>query len=316
MCCCCPPKCLKLLIFIACIILIGVGAVLIWAGYQLQNSIFLDLIEFKYAGYIIIACGAALILISFFGFVGTWKEKKLLLCIFIFIGVLISIILIAFGAIIIYARKLSEDYFGNEADCHDQFEDADKGTEKVVEALCTLYCPCLATDTYTISYLGTLNEPYSFSDKGAKNVLDCDPCLAVPDVSVDQQDTIINWVKENLNLDISVDDCSVSATEYKEKYFTSNMRKYFPLLKWVEESFDCSGLCIQRALFMFSDVNNGEPKGSCMSELNDWAAENFLIYGIVSIILGSYMVLVMFMSCTICCCNKKKNKVQDSNTKQ
>lgn len=287
MCCCCPPKCLKLLIFIACIVLLGVGAVLIWSGYQLQNSIFLDLIGFQYAGYIIIACGAALILISFFGFIGTWKEKKLLLCIFIFIGVLISAIIIAFGAIVIYVRNISEDYLGDEEKCHDQFEDADTGTEKVVDALCTLYCPCLATDSYTVSYLSTIEEPYSFPDQGAKNVLDCDPCLAIPEVSEEQQTEIIDWVKANLNMDISTTDCSVTSSEYKDKYFTSSMRKYFPLLKWVEESFDCSGLCIPRDLFMFSDVNNGEPKGSCMTELNDWVSENFLTYGIVSIILGS-----------------------------
>lgn len=291
MCCCCPPKCLKFLIFIACVLIIGVGAVLIWAGYQLQNSIFLDLLEFAYAGYIIIACGAALILVSFLGFIGTWKNKKLLEAIFIIFIVLIAIIIIAFGAVVIYARKVAGDYLGNKDDCKNQFGDAEDAAAKVEEALCKLYCPCLATDNYVKGYVSNLTDPYSFEDKGAKNVLDCDPCLAIPEVDQALQDQIIEWVKNNLNMDITTTDCSVTATEYKDKYFTSDMKKYFPLLKWVEENFKCSGLCERRNIYMFSDVNNGEPENGCITEIYDWTQSNFLTYGIVSIIFGSYLVL-------------------------
>ncbi|OMJ93169.1 hypothetical protein SteCoe_3991 [Stentor coeruleus] len=315
MCCCCAPKCLKFLIFIACVLIIGIGAVLIWAGYQLQNSIFLDLLEFAYAGYIIIACGAALILVSFLGFIGTWKEKKLLEAIFIIFIILIAIIIIAFGAVVIYARQVADDYLGNKEDCHNQFGDADDATQKVVEALCTLYCPCLATDAYLINYIAVnVTEPYSFSDQGAENVLDCDPCLAIPVVNTTLQDEIIQWINEKLKMDVSIDDCSVTTSQYKDEYFTSDMRKYFPLLKWVEENFKCSGLCYPRGLYMFSDVNNGEPENSCITEINDWAQSNFLAYGIVSIIFGFYLVLVLFMSCTVCCCPKKKKTDEESKS--
>ncbi|OMJ77995.1 hypothetical protein SteCoe_22276 [Stentor coeruleus] len=312
--CCCPLRYLKFLIYIACVLIIGVGAVLIWAGYQLQNSVFLELIELTYIGYIIIACGAALILVSFLGFIGTWKEKKLLEAIFIISVILITFVIISFGVTVISTKKIAKDYLGNESDCHNQFGDADDATQKVVEVLCTLYCPCLATNDYIKLYVADLTNSYSFIDQGAKNVLDCDPCIAIPEVNTTQQDEIIQWVKYNLNMDISTTDCSVTTSEYKNKYFTSDMRKYFPILKWVEENFKCSGLCYQRELYMFSDVNNGKPENSCTKEINDWAQSNSLAYGIISIIFGCYPILVWIMSCTVCCCPKKEKADGESKS--
>jgi hypothetical protein len=71
MCCCCPDKCLKGFIFVACVLIIGAGAALIWLGYVYVNSFITDLHKYSFIGYIITACGATMIFVSLFGFIGS-----------------------------------------------------------------------------------------------------------------------------------------------------------------------------------------------------------------------------------------------------
>ena len=183
MCCCWPPKCLKFFIFIACIIIIGMGAALIWAGYELQNLEFLDSLGYKFTGYIVIACGSAIILISLFGFIGTCKESKILLGIFIFFSIIIGVLLIAFGAVIIYARGTADEYLKTEQDCIDNFESAEEGCDYAGKAMCHLYCPCKADNDYINSLrkkymLETIDKQiYAYKDFGAEAIVDCDPCI-------------------------------------------------------------------------------------------------------------------------------------------
>ena len=284
-----------------------------------MNLTFLDSLGYKFIGYIVIACGSVLIIISLVGFFGAWKEKKVLLAIFIIFSILIGFLLIALGAVLIYARQMSDDYLKTEQDCIDNFESADEGCTYAGNAMCHLYCPCKAAN----AYIETLRENYknetiekqiyAYEDIGAETIVDCDPCIeadkykdeASEAISESDYNNLVEWVQENLNMNIS-EDCSVTTSEYKDKYFTSDMRKYFPLLRWVEKSFDCSGLCTPQEVYLFSDADNGEPDGSCRQELNDWVQENFVTFGVISIIFGAYMVLVVFFSCTICCCSKKK----------
>ena len=68
------------------------------------------------------------------------------------------------------------------------------------------------------------------------------------------------------------------------------MKNYIPLFQWVEENFQCSGLCKGETFYYFSDINNGEPKGGCLTEIHDWIMTNFLTIGIVMIIVGTYLV--------------------------
>ena len=57
--------------YINCVIILGIGSVLVWVGFLIQSSEFVYILEFSYAGFIVISCGGFLIFISFFGLVGT-----------------------------------------------------------------------------------------------------------------------------------------------------------------------------------------------------------------------------------------------------
>ena len=276
------------MIFIACILMLGIGAVLIWAGYMLQNSVFMSLINISYAGYIIIACGAALILVAFLGCIGAWKNKKLLLCLYIMVGIIISILLIAFGAVIIYARTVVDSYLGSESKCQSEFGDADSGYTQAGKIMCTVVCPCAVTNSY-VQQTTCTDPTLDYCTEGTVDIVDCNPCLEIQNVTAVEQAYIISWIKTELGLVVTPSNCVIPSGTIEDKYLSS-AKKYLPLLKWIEESFSCSGLCVGQTLYYFSDINNGQPSGGCLTKVHDWAMSNFLTYGIVSIVLGSYLV--------------------------
>lgn len=319
MCCCLPPKCLKLFIFIACILILGIGAVLIWGGYQLLILSVLKSFGYSFIGYIVIACGAVLILIGFLGFIGSWKQQKFLLAIFIIFGFIIGLFLIGIGAAAIYSRGVIDDYLSSETKCAENYKSVENAYEYAEDIMCKLYCPCKAKNEYIDSLAQSAadesqeNQYYVYTHQGAKTILDCDPCFEMEKtISEDTKNTIIEWIEQNLGIKVTENTCSVTSSEFKDKYFTSSMRTYLPLIEWIEDQFDCSGLCIVRSVYLFSDVNNGEPSGSCRKEFNDWVQKNFQIVGIVGIIFGTYILLTILFSCTLCCCQRKK-KVEDDD---
>lgn len=306
MCLCLKPKCLKFFIIVACVLILALGAILIWAGYRVMIEEFVKSLDYEFVGIIMISCGSALLVVSLIGFVGSLKEKRLILAIFIIFAFIISLLLIAFGAALIYARTIADDYLSSESDCIDNYEDAEAGCEYSENILCRVYCPCKADNDYIDSLVNKSRstpgaEPYFvYSDEGAENILDCDPCLGIANIGDDSLLNLTLWAKEYLDQDVTRDQCKITSEDIKDKYFTSDMRKYMPLLEWVEKSFDCSGICTPRSIYLFSDVDNGEPGGSCRTELNDWAQEKFLAFGIVAIIFGIYILFVTFFSCCLC----------------
>lgn len=306
MCLCLKPKCLKFFIIVACVLILALGAILIWGGYRVMTEEFVKSLDYEFVGIIMISCGSALLLVSIIGFIGSLKEKKLILAVFIIFAFIISLLLIAFGAALIYARTIADDYLSSESECIDNYEDAEDGCKFSEDILCRVYCPCKADNDYIDSLVEDSknkpgSEPYFvYADQGAENVLDCDPCAQVDSIDDASLVNLTFWAKEYFDQDVTREQCEITSDDIKDHYFTSDMRKYMPLLKWVENSFDCSGLCTPRTIYLFSDVDNGEPDGSCRSELNDWAQEKFLAFGIVAVIFGIYILFVTFFSCCLC----------------
>mmetsp|Transcript_30052 Transcript_30052/g.5432 ORF Transcript_30052/g.5432 Transcript_30052/m.5432 type:complete len:109 (+) Transcript_30052:638-964(+) len=99
---------------------------------------------------------------------------------------------------------------------------------------------------------------------------------------------------------------SISSDDVIDRYFSSSERKYLDLLTWVEEEFSCAGLCTPIPYYLFSDINEGEPDGSCYTELKDWIDENFLTYGAVCIVAAIILLLEPIFACCLCCKSDKK----------
>jgi hypothetical protein len=83
---------------------------------------------------------------------------------------------------------------------------------------------------------------------------------------------------------------------------------YFDLIEWIEEEFDCSGLCTEVDYYLFSDINRGDPDDDCMSALKDWASEMLLLFGIITVIFGTWLIVAMVVSYCLCCNTRTENK--------
>jgi hypothetical protein len=281
---------MKVFMVIASIIFLGIGAVLIWSGYEVYKSPYNDITPYTYAADIIIACGAIILLMSFLGCLGAWKRNKLALAVFIIFVLIVAVLCIAFGAVALYARKKSSDYFGDQASCIQQFGDADQAANLAASALCLLYCPCLDDSAYVANYTAGNSSYFTSTTVGATNIMTCNPCMEINNTNPVVQQNLTQWIQDNLHQTVNNSNCSISQSTFEKEYFTTKMRDYMPVLTWIENTFDCSGLCTPQELYLFSDINNGKPKNSCLTEVNDWAQKYFLVAGVIAIIFGIFMV--------------------------
>ena len=305
---CCSIRVLKWLMYISCVLVLGVGSVLVWVGFSVQASQFIQVLQFSYSGFIVIACGGVLIGIAFIGILGAWKERTLFLTLFILFGVSIGVLLITFGGILLYIRSLSDRYLKDEASCISNFKTANDASIQAATVFCKLYCPCSLNSTSVDVHVPDIYRG------SADNILECSPCESIQTYSKTEQDRLILWIKDNLGYSVNATNCAVTASQYQDAYF-GKYTDYLMLVQWMEERFMCSGLCTAEKLFMFSDVNQGVPSGSCYALVNQWAQTNFENYGIISIALGSFQLFILFFAAALCCCSPKRLQKVDQDHK-
>lgn len=301
MCKCLSPMVLKWLIYTSCIVVLGIGSVLVWVGFLVQSSAFIQVLQYSYAGFIVIACGGILIFIAFIGIIGAWKLRKFFITLFIISSIIIGVLLITFGGVLIYIRNISAEYLKDAATCQKHFSKADQTSILASSVFCKIYCPC-ALDKSSASTLG-LKDFYKGS---ALNVMNCNPCESIQIYEPKEQNELQVWILNELNYTVNATDCAVTTIQYEDGYFGDTYIKYIPLITWIENRFDCSGLCKGHSVYFFSDVTKGFPTGACYKSVNDWAQKNFLNYGLVSIALGFYQVAILYFAFALCLCPKRK----------
>ena len=292
---------LKWLIYCACIIVLGIGSVLVWVGFLVQSSPFIQVLEYSYSGFIVIACGGILIFIAFIGIIGAWKQRKFFLTLFIISSLIIGILLITFGGVLIYVRNLSQTYLKDQASCQKYFPKADNTSVLASKVFCKLYCPC-SLDASVAASLGFKD----FYKGSAISTIVCNPCESIQTYNASVQLELQAWVNNTLGYSINSTDCGVTTTQYEDAYYTSVYEKYIPLVTWIEQQFLCSGLCTKLPIYYFSDITVGLPTTSCYKAVGSWAQKNFLNYGIVSIVLGLYEISIIYFACALCLCPKRR----------
>lgn len=293
---CCSIPALKWIIYVCCVLVLGVGCVLVWAGYIVQSSEFIKEIQFSYSGFIIIACGGVLLFIAFIGIVGALKQNTFLLGFFLFFSIIIGGLLVTFGIVLIFIRSLSNSYLKDYNSCISHFNDTDYTSMMSSTVFCELYCPCLLNS----------NAPNNFYKGSADNMFQCNPCENIQTYSASQQNDLISWIKNNLYITVNASNCQITSTQYQNNFFGDKYSQYLSFVTWTEKSFGCSGLCTSQSLFMFSDANAGNPIGPCYRELRSWVNTTFLNYGIISIVFGSYLVIILIFTTRLCCNTKRK----------
>jgi hypothetical protein len=281
-------------------IVLGIGSVLVWIGFLIQSSSFIQVIKYSYTGFIVLACGGVLIFIAFIGIVGAWKRSRFFLTLFVISSVIIGILLIAFGGVLIYLRDLSYSYLEDEESCRDHFEKSDDTSIRASNVFCKLYCPC-DLEKSTADDL-KIDQFYKGSAISVKN---CNPCESIQTYEPHVQQELILWLDEELGIKVNVTECAITSDEFKDTYF-KKYDKYITFITWIEKKFSCSGLCTAQKVRFFSDVTEDLPKESCYKDLRDWSRQMFLSYGIVSCILGVYQLAIIYFSLSLCLCPRRK----------
>lgn len=301
MCKCLTARVLKWLIYLSCFMLLGIGSVLVWIGFLIQSSEFVQLLEYSYAGFIVIACGGILIFIAFIGIVGAWKLRRFFLTLFIIASIIIGILLITFGGVLIYLRDKSSDYLESSDSCRKHFENADDTSIMSSEILCKLYCPCELDDS--VAQKLPIENFYKGS---ATNVKECNPCESIQTYEPTVQAELIAWIDQVLGIKVNVSDCAITADEFKLAYYGTKYKKYLSLIEWMESKFECSGICTQQKIQFLNNVADAIPDKSCYSDLRKWAKKMFLNYGIISLVLGFYQLSIIYFEFALCLCPKKR----------
>lgn len=232
------------------------------------------------------------------------------------ISFIVGILLLAFGGVFIYVRnELLPSYLEEESDCldFDAFKTAEEGLQKSMDVICTIYCPCKMDNEIYVKVFPKLNPDQTQVTYGTDNVVDCNACDGVSTLPATDQADVYTWIFDNLGIDVAAEgECTVGTDTYKDEYL-SDYKQYLPLIKWTENYFDCSGLCISRPIYLFSDINDGVPGGSCREQLYDWAREQFLTLGAIGVAVGIYQLLVFMMAAGLCCnCTKSRHEKKDS----
>lgn len=270
--------------------LIAMGALIIYFAHILNMSIIIYVPDLNFVPYLIGTVGGILVLAPFLTCSEKCREIFKLMVALICIFFLISAILFVFGIVTIYARtRLGEDFSSKEK-CIDKFQDIENAVTGASGIMCTMYCPCFVTDQYISSQV--LYPEYAHVEGGAIDTRHCNPCLAISDASDSDSQAIINWIQNNLGLNVTKTSCSIESETFKNTFF-KDILPFLPALKWIEEKFSCSGFCTAQRFYLFSNINNGNPNGGCLAEIHSWIVKNFLIYAFISVLFG--IILVIFM---------------------
>ena len=94
-----------------------------------------------------------------------------------------------------------------------------------------------------------------------------------------------------------LDECPFDSTVVN----TVQKQRYYPFLEILETDFECSGMCSDVPIYLFSDVRNGAPvNGNCKHEIIEAVNKNASIYAILLLSVGLVGFIGLAMSFSIC----------------
>lgn len=196
-----------------------------------------------------------------------------------------ALAIIVVSSICIYLADSAINTLGTQKSCrtNEYFQDANEAVLLADNIFCSKECPCDGNDDFES------RTQYNYTDGYAKNVQSCGLCNS-----------------KNKAMQLACEGSDYSGI-HVDKYFSQEQRKSFEFLKWMEENFNCSGMCSKARKYLFSDVNAGDPHGSCRKELRKWIDETIRQTSIYILLMGIYLALNVVLVCCMMCCPLRKS---------
>jgi len=316
---CISPKLVRLLNYILTIILsLSITGIFV---YILVKSKFTD-ISFKWTSIVIVlglimAFVAALLLI---GGLSLCYNNSLLYSVFFVLSLMSVVAFLSIGifSLVNSSTKAISAAFGcntTNEELHEDYKDYDSYLFEVDKILCSDDCECSLTHNNFTSVAEVI--ALKRKDESDKNV----------DLSIQSSIDHLVYTEEE-GKPTSFDKCNEKAQEKAENEFLEssqtdmNNEDIFDFVSWyslLETHFDCVGLCnttyIEGGYFrminkyLFTNINRGPPLyNGCLNSVAEWAPDQLLILGLISIGLGIISIFISWLTCTTVFMKDSDNK--------
>ncbi|CAG9317278.1 unnamed protein product [Blepharisma stoltei] len=300
---CCSLNWLKFILFESSIIQIGTGAFIIYVGVSCLSAPLVIAIDKEWVGAVLIVIGIFMLIFTAFAAYGTYYEKKWCLCSYMFVAFWSGSLLLTFGIACLWGRAYAGQYLGSDDNCY-SLKALRKASDTVIRAgsiMCTIFCPCNLKPTTHVN----LYANQTFIHGPATKIQNCDTCWNIEYYPATTQALLVAWMKKYLKIDVTPSNCVIPDDAFSDTYL-GDYAKYLPLLKYVENTFSCSGICVMENVFLFTDINRGTPNGNCRQKVYEWVNWITLKFGVTNIVFGCIQIFGMIIAFMI----RRKIKIQ------
>lgn len=265
----------------------ALGTFLILQGVHLKHDELLNQYELNYLGMVLMYYGILILILSVLAIVGSIFKIRILLiivsytqCFPLMCCVAISFIIFSIQGIL-SAQGLIKA-LGTQEECarSHYLEEANEAVITADKLLCSRDCECRGD----IELRRRIGGRWTFGQ--ARNIKNCDLCKT--------QTGLIKVLCEEVP----------GAASFVDQYFTSAQKRYFDFIKWLEQNFDCAGVCVPAEKFLFTDVLNGIPVGSCRGELRKWVHSNIFKNSVYGVIAGIFLLINLLLLSFLLFCPK------------
>lgn len=302
--CKCLPRATVTMLGLVISILVGVISIspIFFSGFDYQQTDLIwesegpwnSLAAAKVSAVVVLFVSFLLGLFSF----GVAPQSKGLQIIFIMFNFLSTILTFAIGVYALVASQISNNDLtqtckANYKGMFDNFLYLDDVFQEANTLLCSDKCKCNLTDELALE---------EFQQSGKK--------------IYDEYSKIEEWI--NKDGVVSVQNCSteyetimISATKdaiFRDKIGIiagSKIKKFATYWKRIEEKFNCAGWCKKyyedRSIvkYLFSDINRGIPKSTCMNPFKNWMVRMLKAYGGLMVIDSFFQGVVWVLAITL-----------------
>lgn len=265
------------------IITMAVGCILVWIGFIVSASALVQSLDYEGVGILSVVCGSLLLSMSFIGVYGTYRQDIRYLILFSVSSTILGLIILLMGGFVLKIKTLSGEVLMTKSHCLKNFREAESLTSKAAKVVCSKYCPCEISENFNY---------YEDFEGSALKLQQCNPCENIQLYQIADQADVIEWVQTSLSLNITPTECGITGKDFIDKYYSDQQAKYIEFIQWMEQEFQCSGMCNEQEMFLFSDVTSGKPSGPCYQKLKVWATKSFLAFGILALIFGTFQVAI------------------------
>mmetsp|Transcript_32922 Transcript_32922/g.32594 ORF Transcript_32922/g.32594 Transcript_32922/m.32594 type:complete len:272 (+) Transcript_32922:274-1089(+) len=198
-----------------------------------------------------------------------------------------GVLLCVFGIACLWGAAYAEEYLGSNEKCWDMegLRDASNAVIRAGSIMCTIFCPCNLEPTTQVHLYA--NQTFTYGT--ATKIQNCNTCWHIQYYPPEVQALLIGFMKKYLEIDVTVDNCVIPDDAFSDT-FMQEYAKYLNLLKYVEKKFECSGICIEENVFLFTNINRGTPIGNCREKIYDWIGYISLKFGITNIVFGCFQI--------------------------